>query len=165
MRILIDAAHGGTHPGHVIDGLEEKDASLSLALALADKVPCILSRSEDDDVSHSARLAMARECDLTLSLHWHVSANKYLCQHEAMARTESGRQCAMYFLSALKGSTGWPAIYRRTQNRIAMAQSPVVILVAGYLSNPETMDLVRSGALIGDLASTLAVAIEDLRKA
>ena len=35
-KIMIDAGHGGTDPGAVYDGRQEKDDSLRLALAVGD---------------------------------------------------------------------------------------------------------------------------------
>lgn len=75
--MAIDAGHGGIDPGAVRAGLQEKDLTLDVALALRDlldqhpKVSAFLTRDIDMFVSlpDRVRLARAAEADVFVSLH------------------------------------------------------------------------------------------------
>lgn len=75
-RVFIDPGHGGTDPGAVFDGRQEKDDVLNLALAvgriLEDQgIDVVYSRTEDfyDSPYEKAMKGNESEADLFLSLH------------------------------------------------------------------------------------------------
>lgn len=75
-RIAIDAGHGGTNPGAVYEGRQEKDDVLKLALEVArilrnEGVDVVLTRTTDITQSpiEKARLANEQGVDFFISLH------------------------------------------------------------------------------------------------
>ncbi|MFN3515885.1 MAG: N-acetylmuramoyl-L-alanine amidase [Novosphingobium sp.] len=75
--VVIDAGHGGKDPGAISNGVQEKDLTLTMALALRDEllrgggVRVALTRSEDRYLFLGERSAIARQlgADLFISLH------------------------------------------------------------------------------------------------
>lgn len=63
--IVVDAGHGGSDPGAVSNGLEEKDLNLQAALYMYDRfrqlgIPVILTRDDDTTLSRTERLNTMR---------------------------------------------------------------------------------------------------------
>jgi N-acetylmuramoyl-L-alanine amidase len=74
--IVISAGHGGSDPGAVANGVQEKTANLAITLACRDYLnqhycghKLILPRETDIYVSLPARREMARGADLYISIH------------------------------------------------------------------------------------------------
>ena len=81
--IFIDPGHGGTDPGSVSGGRNEKDDNLVLALAVKKALNrkgfrVIMSRTEDEDVDRTRRGELANECgaQLMVCLHRNKSNGK-----------------------------------------------------------------------------------------
>ena len=81
--VMIDPGHGGSDPGAVRDGVNEKDLMLTLSRGLAEalvrtgEVQALLTRNEDVFVSLPARVSMAHQAgaDLFISLHADALSN------------------------------------------------------------------------------------------
>ena len=74
MRIIVDAGHGGTDPGAVGHGLQEKDVTLGVALRLAEILADrgftpVLTRSDDTFVDLNARWRAGKGSDMFISIH------------------------------------------------------------------------------------------------
>ena len=74
MKIIVDAGHGGTDPGAVGHGLQEKDVTLGVALRLADLLSDrgytpVLTRSDDTFVDLNARWKAGKGSDMFISIH------------------------------------------------------------------------------------------------
>ncbi|WP_258083991.1 N-acetylmuramoyl-L-alanine amidase [Thermococcus thermotolerans] len=74
--ICVDAGHGGTDPGAVANGVQEKDINLAIALKVAkllgeDGARVVLTRDGDYYVSLSSRVSIANSagCDIFISIH------------------------------------------------------------------------------------------------
>ena len=64
--VVVDAGHGGTDPGAVSGGLQEKDFTLEASLYMYDRlrelgIPAVLTRDFDEDLSREERLRRANE--------------------------------------------------------------------------------------------------------
>ena len=80
-KIMIDAGHGGSDPGAVYDGRQEKDDSLRLALAVGDilsrnGVDVEYTRTEDiyQTPFEKAKIANKADADFFISLSSERSA-------------------------------------------------------------------------------------------
>lgn len=74
--ICVDAGHGGTDPGAVANGVQEKDVNLAIALKVAklleeDGAKVVLTRDGDYFVTLSGRVQIANSagCDIFISIH------------------------------------------------------------------------------------------------
>ena len=82
--IAIDPGHGGSDPGAVANGLQEKDLTLAVSLALKeeletyDGVTVVMTRTSDtrpsenlsDDLSSRVQMAAAADADALVSIHF-----------------------------------------------------------------------------------------------
>ena len=82
--IAIDPGHGGSDPGAVANGLQEKDLTLAVSLALKeeletyDGVTVVMTRTSDtrpsenlsDDLSSRVQMAVAADADALVSIHF-----------------------------------------------------------------------------------------------
>lgn len=85
-KVVIDAGHGGTDPGAVYNGRQEKDDNLDLALAVgealrAQGVEVVFTRTEDiyQTPFEKTRIANPENADFLISFHRNSSpeANQY----------------------------------------------------------------------------------------
>lgn len=74
--IIIDAGHGGTDPGSVKQGIQEKDINLQIALQLQKRLEAkgykvVMIRDDDTAISlkNRAKLANQAKGDLLISIH------------------------------------------------------------------------------------------------
>ncbi|WP_005037386.1 N-acetylmuramoyl-L-alanine amidase family protein [Holophaga foetida] len=148
LKIALDPGHGGEDGGAIgVKKLQEKEASLDLALALAQALETagfevLLTRKEDTFVPLWERAQKANDAgaDLFLSLHFNA------------ARSKGARGSEVYFLSLDQGD--------------ADAAEVAKLENAGGDRNPETQDVVAG--ILDDLAQKaflqdserLAVAIQ-----
>ncbi|WP_456422735.1 N-acetylmuramoyl-L-alanine amidase [Thermococcus sp.] len=80
--ICVDAGHGGTDPGAVANGVEEKNVNLEIALKVAklleeDGARVVLTRDGDYYVSLSDRVRIANSagCDIFISIHANAASD------------------------------------------------------------------------------------------
>lgn len=64
--VVVDAGHGGSDPGAVSNGLQEKDFTLEASLYMYDRlkqlgIPVVLTRDYDENLSRADRLKRANE--------------------------------------------------------------------------------------------------------
>jgi N-acetylmuramoyl-L-alanine amidase len=78
--VVIDAGHGGTDPGAIGGGVQEKDVTLSIALALRDRlldtggIRVALTREDDRLIVLAERPEIARQLDADLFLSIHADS-------------------------------------------------------------------------------------------
>ncbi|WP_297551081.1 N-acetylmuramoyl-L-alanine amidase [Thermococcus sp.] len=80
--ICVDAGHGGSDPGAVANGVEEKNINLAIALKVAklleeDGAKVVLTRDGDYYVSLSDRVKIANSnnCDIFISIHANAASD------------------------------------------------------------------------------------------
>ena len=79
ITVCLDAGHGGSDPGAVFEGRQEKDDNLAMVLAVrdaleahgADNLTVLLTREEDTALELEERVAFANEKDATLFVSIH----------------------------------------------------------------------------------------------
>lgn len=77
--VCLDAGHGGSDPGAVFEGRQEKDDNLAVVLAVrealeahgADNLTVLLTRSDDTALELEERVAFANQNDATLFVSIH----------------------------------------------------------------------------------------------
>lgn len=148
-RIAIDAGHGGTNPGAVYEGRQEKDDVLRLALEVArilrnEGVDVVLTRTTDITQSpiEKARLANEQGVDFFISLHRNSSPtpNQYsgvetLVYDDSGVKTEMAENINVRLEGAgfrnlgIKERPGL-VVLRRTQ-------MPALLVEAGFINSDE----------------------------
>nr|WP_296483152.1 N-acetylmuramoyl-L-alanine amidase [uncultured Acetatifactor sp.] len=113
--IVIDPGHGGKNQGTIENNHEEKQMTLTTALAmyeelsLYDNVEIYMTRTEDVDLSlkERAEFALSVDADFLFSIHYNASLNHELFGSEVWVPLEApyntyGYQFGHEFLSAMK---------------------------------------------------------------
>ncbi|MDO5410519.1 MAG: N-acetylmuramoyl-L-alanine amidase, partial [Lachnospiraceae bacterium] len=146
-RVFIDPGHGGTDPGAVFNGRQEKDDVLRLALAVGrileeNGIDVVYSRTEDfyDSPYEKAMKGNESEADLFLSVHRNAAVPSgsgtgadILVYSDTGFSADAARQIGMAIEAAglaFNGVTERPnlAVLRRTK-------MPAVLVEAGFLDN------------------------------
>ncbi len=148
--VVVDAGHGGHDPGAVVDGVQEKDIALSLALrvaAYADAYPeleVLLTRASDRYVElvDRVRLAEAVGADLYLSVHANANAAPSICGvetwvHSAVARSNPSWALAEAVQAAVVRATGAPDRgVLQQQLYLRHTYLPAALVEVGYMTCP-----------------------------
>lgn len=155
-KIMIDAGHGGTDPGAVFNGRQEKDDNLRLALAVGD----ILKRNgfdveftRTDDVYQTpfekARIANEAGADYFISFHRNSSPkdNQY-SGAEVLVYDKSGRklELAENILGAL-GEAGFAELGVKERPGLVVlrrTKMPAVLIETGFINNNKDNELFDS---------------------
>lgn len=179
--IVLDAGHGGTDPGTVHRGYNEKDVNFSVIwdyckpLFDDSDIKVYYSRYDDTLISLYDRAAYAEnvDADMFISVHHNSSSNSSAKGSSVYYSTinpvvsPSGltsKKMASIFLSALTNSLG-------TQNRGAIDKGfvvvrdntvPSVLLEIGFMSNPSELALVVSDKFKAKVAETIFDTVERL---
>lgn len=148
ITVVIDAGHGGNDNGATVNGLNEKDITLSLAKKIAalnsnNRIKILLSRDNDQTISVKDRVLFAKEkkADLFISLHVNASANKQLNGFSVLIDKENSSTnllLASALIDELKNSY-------QTDEKIAVRNNgvwildenvcPAALIECGFLSN------------------------------
>ena len=82
-KVIIDPGHGGKDAGAISkDGIEEKEATLTLATLIFDEfenhenIEVVLTRTDDRFLSLEERVKLTEDADLLLSLHFEAHQNE-----------------------------------------------------------------------------------------
>lgn len=148
--VVIDAGHGGKDPGAIVDGVQEKDINLAIALRMAvlaqdhPRLRIVLTRSSDRYVDLRERVLLADQVGaaLYLSIHANYNSDPKICGVETLvddsrAPTDLSFALAEVVQAAVCAETG-------AQDRGVYAQRlymrhtelPAVLVEVGYLSCP-----------------------------
>lgn len=144
--IVIDAGHGGSDPGAVYNGRQEKNDTLRLALAVGNLLEqrgynVIYTRTEDvyDSPSEKARIANRSGADYFVSFHRNSSP---------YANTYSGVETLVYSDSGVRGElarsvneqleqAGFNNLGVKERPNLAVlrrTQMPAILIEAGFLN-------------------------------
>jgi N-acetylmuramoyl-L-alanine amidase len=150
ITVIIDPAHGGSDAGSIsVSGLAEKEVTLSIAkLVLANGkqrgLRIILTRSLDENVSLSDRIALAKNsnADLFLSLHLAYDKNSgrsgaELYISEENRRFKESQKLGSILLESWKSFNQPVASDIKNSSALVLKNNsaPAVLLELGYLSN------------------------------
>ncbi len=166
---MIDAGHGGTDPGAVYDGRQEKDDSLRLALAVGD----ILSKNGVDveytrtgDVYQTpfekAQIGNAADADFFISFHRNSSPspNQY-SGVETLVYDQSGQKLDMaQNINGALGELGFRELGVKSRPGLVVlrrTKMPAVLIEAGFINSDEDNQIFDSQ--FQDVAQAIASGI------
>lgn len=146
IKIILDAGHGGIDSGCEYDNVSEKDITLSVTLALKEKlegigIDVVLTRTDDQAVALDDRCAIANAsgADLLVSIHCnsYTSASVKGFEGYYLNGDSDGKRLAELVLSAAKSN---PRITTRnvkedTFRVLRKTTMPAALFEIGYLSN------------------------------
>ena len=161
--VIIDAGHGGDDPGKIgVDGVQEKDLNLKMALALRDlleqqDVEVLMTREDagglyDERTSNKKVQDMRRRCELinrekpacVVSIHqnsYQQDASVHGPQVFYYESSEEGKKLAEAVQSSLneKLEIDRPREIKGNTSYYLLKRSPgtLVIVECGFLTNPE----------------------------
>ena len=168
-KIMLDAGHGGTDPGAVYGGRQEKDDNLRLAMAVGN----ILSQNgidvvytRTDDVYQSpiekARLANASGADYFISFHRNSSPepNQY-SGVETLVYNQSGRKLTMaQNINRALENIGFKNLGVKSRPGLVVlrrTRMPALLIETGFINTPE--DNERFDENFNEIARAIADAI------
>lgn len=146
-KICIDPGHGGSDPGAVGNGLNEKDVNLDVALRLRDLLvqdgaEVVMTRTSDVYVSLEKRVAIANNhaCDIFISIHTNSASDS----------SANGTETYRYYGSASGYNLAFPiqgelVSHLGTKDRgvkeagfyvLKYTKMPAVLIELAFISNP-----------------------------
>lgn len=168
IKIFLDAGHGGIDAGCEFDNVFEKDITLSVTLALKEKleeigIDVVLTRTDDQAVDLDDRCATANAsgADLLVSIHCnsYTSASVKGFEGYYLNGDSDGKRLAELVLSAAKSD---PRITTRnvkedTFRVLRKTTMPAALFEIGYLSN----ETERAELQTGEYQAAIVQAIFD----
>jgi len=162
-RVVLDYGHGGSKPGAVYEGVEEKTVNLLAGQKIFDalhkdetgdnQIQVMLTRDTDYDIPISVRYKLINEHDsednpvhLVVSIHHNAFANSSVKGFEIYyaEKSTNGRKAAQAIINKIK--EGGIAVKgngmittERLGRKLAMIHKtdpPSVLIEIGYLTNP-----------------------------
>ncbi len=177
-RIYLDPGHGGSDPGAVGYGLEEKALTLEMALALLSRLladygcEVKVSREADITVPLAVRVAEAEnwDADLFFSIHCNgygePGPNGYedYIHPSSFAATRAYQQIIHKHLAEVWANAGRADRGVKTADFFVLRETtktPAILVEHGFLSNPEDANLLKDDGFKRRLVNAMAAAIAE----
>ena len=174
--IVVDAAHGGRDRGYVCPekhGFTEADLNLAVAQDLAQILPArqvLLTRGDDEEVSHSDRayLANSSGAKMVISVH-HAHHGSPRAEGTASFyfsrlgyQSHRGRMAATYLQRGLSRALDTLDIGElgRSYDILRETNIPAVVVEPLYLTNPRELELASDPYYPTTVAEAIAGALE-----
>ena len=165
--VIIDAGHGGPDEGGSIDGIDEKDIALQLAIALGKALETtplkiVYTRDTDRYLSLSKRVALAKKHPngILISLHANTAESPGMRGVETYispAPSPANTALALALHAPLIRETGLEDRgIRRKKYAILKSSLPSALLGIGFMTNPEDLALLQDPAYQQKVANALA---------
>lgn len=156
IKIILDAGHGGIDSGCGFDNVFEKDITLSVTLALKEKLEGIgigvaLTRTDDQAVGLDDRCAIANAsgADLFVSIHCnsYTSASVKGFEGYYLNGDSDGKRLAELVLSAAKSDSRIATrnVKEDTFRVLRRTTMPAALFEIGYLSNETERAELKTG--------------------
>lgn len=155
--IVIDAGHGGTDPGSVKQGIQEKDINLQIALKLKKRLEAkgykvVMTRTDDTAISlrNRAKLANQAKGDLLISIHQNSFKDASVHGIEVFytpGKKTYDNQLANFIQEALINYTQAKDRHvREVTNLLVIRESrmPACLIESAYLSNDHERNLIQT---------------------
>ncbi|WP_078577318.1 N-acetylmuramoyl-L-alanine amidase [Salipaludibacillus agaradhaerens] len=162
-KIFIDPGHGGSDPGAVGNGLQEKELVLKIAKRLAeilerlDGVEVLLSRTDDRFLSLSERARMANEwgADYFISVHINAGGGEgYECYifNGNVSDATKDNQDAMN--TEIVKITEWFNRGKKRANFAVLRQTnmPAILTENGFIDNSSDANKLKDSAFLDKIA-------------
>ena len=178
--IILDAGHGGHDVGAKVRTMQEKKLALLTTLLTKKHLDqmgykVILTRSRDVYLSLQKRVAVANNtnANVFVSIHYNASKNTdakgvevYYCNTEPAVKARASSHLASVVLQNLVAMTD--SISRGTKRAkfhvIRETQMPSILIEAGFITNQEERDQLKSRAYIEKIAQGVALGIDKYLK-
>ena len=172
--VLVNAAHGGTNLGNVVNEIQEKDITLGVSKKLEELgqesgIGIFLIRSADIDVSNESRVKLIEEVqpDMVLDIHVNASPENERIQgtsvlyngafyHTKITNVALADLVERELVTAISGKAN--GIFSDEEGKyplLGMIQVPGVSVEMGYLTNSEEAALLGQEAYQQKLAEGL----------
>lgn len=155
--IIIDAGHGGTDPGSVKRGIQEKDINLQIALKLQKRLErkgykVVMTRTDDTAISliNRAKLANKAKGDLLISIHQNSFKDSSVHGIEAFynpGKETLDGQLANCIQEALIHYTQAKDRHVRAVTNLVVireAKMPACLIESAYISNDTERELIQT---------------------
>jgi len=172
VKVFIDAGHGGSDPGAVRFGLNEKDANLDIALRLKNKLQAsgfdvVMTRTDDSYYSLDDRVNMANRsgADIFLSIHNNAvfaesvhGTETFWCPNGVSGSSDFAALVQSSLLSEIgRADRGVKTANFRV---IKYTTMPAALVECAFLSNPEENNLLKTADFRDKCATGLFNAIK-----
>jgi len=163
--ILVDAGHGGTDPGAMRSGVEEKDINLDVSLMLRDKLKDLgatvdMTRDTDVFIPLPDRLAHSNNTcpDLFLSVHVNAVKKAEISGIETYYFDDRSKPLADGVLKTLSVRLHENAKWSHSRDLFVLNGNrvPATLAEIGYITNSATRAKLRTTAYQDKVASALA---------
>lgn len=163
--VLVDPGHGGTDPGAMRAGIEEKNITLAVSLSLRTKLRAQgarveMTRESDVPVALLDRLADSNKLcpDLFLSVHVNAVRKATVTGIETYYFDKRSEPLANVVLDTLSSRLGENAnwSHERSLRVLHENRAPATLAEIGYLTNPGTRDRLKSPVYQDKVADALA---------
>lgn len=176
-RIVIDPAHGGADPGHVVDRVAEADVVWDLATRLEGRLTAMgvtswLTRGPNNTSTFSERAAFANDqrADLVISLHVDASsspsANGVATFYYGAGESSStlGERLADLVQREIVARTGLSdgRIHGKTWEMLRLTRMPTVWVEVGYLTHAGDRERIVEATFRDTVAEAILVAVQRL---
>ncbi|GMH34833.1 hypothetical protein BSKO_02694 [Bryopsis sp. KO-2023] len=172
--IMVDAGHGGSDPGAVANGIEEKDLNLATARLVRkflERKGYTVSMTRDSDVfvplSERAAMANREGSDLFVSIHYNSASSAghgtEVLVYPTVIYGLAG-QCASDVLDEVVAATGFRdrGVKPRGDLAVLRETSMAAILVeGGFISSPSDSVKLKDPETIEDIAAAIAAGVDD----
>ena len=155
--IIIDAGHGGTDPGSVKQGVQEKNINLQIALKLQKRLETkgykvVMTRTDDTAISliNRAKLANKAKGDLLISIHQNSFKDSSVHGIEAFynpGKETLDGQLANCIQEALINYTQAKDRHVRAVTNLVVireAKMPACLIESAYISNDTERELIQT---------------------
>ena len=172
--IIIDAGHGGTEPGSVKQGIQEKDINLQIALQLQKRLEAkgykvVMTRDDDTAISlkNRAKLANQAKGDLLISIHQNSFRDASVHGIEVYYnsdKTTNDQQLAQMIQESLINETGAKNRGIHSDNGLVVTREtimPAVLVETAFISNDDELDLIMSDDYQNKVVKGIVVGIEE----
>lgn len=174
-KIVVDAGHGGSDPGAVFQGRQEKDDNLKLALAVGEILEdngqeVVYTRTEDIYQTPSQKAALANEAgaDYFISIHRNSSPvpNQYNGVESLVYRDTGIQSEIAENINSELEEVGFRNIGVKERPGLVVlrrTRMPAVLVEAGFINNDEDNRLFDEnfGAIAKGIANGLLQAVEE----
>ncbi len=162
--ILVDPGHGGSDPGAISGGVQEKDVVLNVSLLLKSKLEALganvdMTRDSDQTLTLQERIdASNRICpDVFVAVHGNSVAKKNISGIETYYYDSRDQKLADLFLDTLSRELHEQAKWSHARNLFVLDGNsvPAALVEIGYLTNSRTRALLKTSAYQDKVASAL----------
>jgi N-acetylmuramoyl-L-alanine amidase len=168
--VVIDAGHGGSDPGAMSAGLNEKDINLAVALKVADfleqrGIGVILTRQQDRflELEERADIANRRNADLFVSIHTDSNPDRSrqgFTVFVARAASPAANRAAGDISQAMAATGADSHGIREADYKVLVNTScPAVLVEIAHLSNVQDLARLRDSAWQSRVAQAIATGI------